>query len=130
MKCQASDDPGSYFSWVGETSRVVLPTPTWRLGVQCGGSVRDLIDPQRPHERTKGSWPDPLGMEAGAPCRPTADASVQAVATGRRTAGANPLTPGNLCEGGPHLSGWGSPFFWMPSIVDRNGPALVNPIDN
>ncbi len=53
MKCQASDDPGSYFSWVGETSRVVLPTPRWRLGVQCRKSVRDPIDLHRPHERTK-----------------------------------------------------------------------------
>ncbi len=52
MKCQASDDPGSYFSWVGEASRVVSSTPMWRFGVQCRGSVRDLIDLQRPHERT------------------------------------------------------------------------------
>ncbi len=34
-------------------------------------------------------------MEAGAPGRPTADESVRAAATGRRTEGANPLTPGS-----------------------------------
>lgn len=95
----------------GETSRVVSSTPTWRIGVQCRRSVHDSIDLQRPHERTKRSWPDLLGMEAGAPGRPTAGASVQAVATGRRTAGANPLTPGNSCEGRPSPFGVGVAFF-------------------
>jgi len=35
-----------------------LPTPIWRLGVPCEGTVRDPPDSQRSQRRP---WPDTLG---------------------------------------------------------------------
>ena len=55
-------------------------------------------------------------MEAGAPSRPPAGVSVQAVVAGRRTEGDNPLAPGNWCVRRPFTSiSVGAAFFFSRS---------------
>jgi hypothetical protein len=69
-------------------------TSRWRGGVQRGRSVRDSIDPQRPSWRTQWLWPAAGGWKPELPAaEPLTHQS--AVVAGRRTVGANPLTPGN-----------------------------------
>ena len=69
-------------------------------------------------------------MEAGAPDSPTDDKAVTA-ASGRRTVGGNPLTPGSLCVRRPmiHLVDCRPSFFVLPGIplLSTGGVAGTGP---
>jgi hypothetical protein len=46
-RAQASGDPGDHTGWGWQGQSRALPTPIWRLGVQCKRSIRDSTDLQR-----------------------------------------------------------------------------------
>jgi len=46
-RAQASSDPGDHPSWDRQGQSRALPTPIWRLGVQCKEPIRDSADLQR-----------------------------------------------------------------------------------
>ncbi len=89
-------------TWDRQGQSRALPTPIWRLGVQCKEPIRDSADLQRWRWRTLRLGQAAWGWRPELPTGPTAGVAVQAAAEGRRTEGVNPLAPGSQCvDGGP-----------------------------
>ena len=68
-----------------EASRVPRSTSSWRVGVQCGRSVRDSIGSVCAGAGEPGDLASRVGMEAGAPSDAHLRARQSAEAMGRRT---------------------------------------------
>lgn len=69
-RAQVLDEPGVHAGLNRQGQSRALSTPIWRLGVQCEGSVRDLIRLAALALANHAVRPGCVGMEAGAPVLP------------------------------------------------------------